>query len=64
MIPGSAIEAAMLRIGPAVTIRDIITILEAAAPHMLAEAWDEGYDAADYDAPHSIKRPNPYRSQA
>lgn len=54
----------MLRIGPAVTIRDIITILEAAAPHMLAEAWDEGYDAADYDAPHSIKRPNPYRSQA
>lgn len=36
--------------------------LEAAAPYMLAEAWEQGYEAADYDAPHSIKTDNPYRT--
>jgi hypothetical protein len=35
--------------------------LEAAAPYILADAWDEGYREADYDAPHSDKTPNPYR---
>ena len=35
--------------------------LEAAAPHMLAGAWDEGYEAADYDAPHALAPRNPYR---
>lgn len=46
MIPEAAVEAAANRIGPAVTVRDIITILEAAAPHMLAgvtalaDAWE------------------------
>lgn len=28
----------------------------------LARAWDEGYEAADYDAPHATKSENPYRS--
>ena len=27
----------------------------------LAAAWDEGYEQADYDAPHAIKSDNPYR---
>lgn len=30
-------------------------------PSMLAKAWDEGYEAADHDAAHSIKSDNPYR---
>lgn len=36
-------------------------ILDAITPLLKADAWDEGYDAADYDAPHSIKTDNPYR---
>jgi hypothetical protein len=39
-------------------------ILEAITPMLKAGAWDEGYDAADHDASHSIKTGNPYRSQA
>lgn len=39
------------------------TILEAAAPHMLADAWDEGTNAPrDYNG--WVVQSNPYRSQA
>ena len=41
--------------------------LEAAAPHMLAGVWDEGwYERAEYDGAQRIpeETPNPYRSQA
>jgi hypothetical protein len=39
--------------------------LEAAAPHMLANAWDEGNIAGVFDLPsEQHATPNPYRSQA
>jgi hypothetical protein len=48
-------------------MRDIRTALEAAAPHMLAKAWDEGmeamYDTTSHEWP-PIPEQNPYRSQA
>lgn len=34
--------------------------LEAAAPYMLADAWDEGFEGSQGVYP----QPNPYRSQA
>lgn len=39
--------------------------LEAAAPHLMAQAWDEGRDAlADFDHRQAGPYPtNPYRSQ-
>lgn len=41
-------------------LQDARRALEAAAPHMLAGAWDEGWDKRDkYDIAF-----NPYRSQA
>jgi len=67
MIPDEAVEAAAKyltekfnwngELVPA-TAREV---LEAAAPHLMAAAWDEGYEQADYDAPHAIKSDNPYR---
>lgn len=48
-------------------IGDARAALEAAAPYICgnakAEAWEEGYEQADSDAPHSIKSENPYRDQ-
>ena len=66
MIPDEAVEAAAAKL-PAIwssspVYRDNLrAALEAAAPHLMAAAWDEGYEQADYDAPHSIKSDNPYR---
>lgn len=37
-------------------------ILEAITPMLKAAAWDEGYEAADSDAPHAVKTANPYRT--
>lgn len=37
--------------------------IERAEDNIRAAAWDEGYEAADNDAPHSIKSTNPYRSR-
>ena len=48
-------------------LKDARAALEAAAPHMLAEVWDEGFedgkrqDAEGDDGPRFV---NPYRSQA
>lgn len=46
------------------------TILEAAAPHMLADAWDKGFDRGFYDPlagrdrdASESRAANPYRSQ-
>ena len=42
---------------------DAIAALEAAAPYMLAAAWDEGYDGA-IDAYDGRNVSNPYRKPA
>lgn len=74
MIPAEAVEAAIK--GFTVRAQDhstpstgevfkecLTAALEAAAPYMLAEAWDAGYEQADSDAPHAIKSENPYRQR-
>ena len=38
----------------------LLSALEAAAPHIAAEAWDEGRESVDFDSCGL----NPYRSQA
>lgn len=38
--------------------------LEAAAPYMLADAWEEGRQAEEDTPPLHRAAPNPYRSQA
>lgn len=45
--------------------------LEAATPHLLSGAWDEGFDRGFYDPlagrdrdPSESRTPNPYRSQS
>jgi hypothetical protein len=50
---------------------DALTALEAAAPHIAAEAWDRGFDRGFYDPLAGRDRDasesaasNPYRSQA
>ena len=76
MIPDAAVEAAHNAIiggnemtGPDIALdflsrEQVRRILEAAAPHMLAEAkadaWDEGKNVRRCDG----VPPNPYRSQA
>lgn len=45
-------------------IRDARIALEAAAPYMLAEAWEEGRQAEEDTPPLHRAEPNPYRSQA
>lgn len=72
-IPDKAVEAAekavidaMIKDGPDGHIDgyDVITraALEAAAPYMLAEAWEQGAQAEE-DCPPLSRRPsNPYRS--
>ena len=74
MIPAGAVEAAVgnilrsLKVGDfGVYRRDLVptirAALEAAAPHMLAEAWDEGWDTfAGFDSrPGGPYPANPYR---
>jgi len=74
MIPDAAVEAALHALFPDASevrgfTRDvqepiIRTILEAAAPHMLMQAWDEGMEATgDVPMPADYAL-NPYRSQA
>jgi len=36
--------------------------LRAAAPFLLAQAWDEGYTMCEVDSPYEPDSPNPYRS--
>ena len=77
MIPDEAVEAAAELIatvdypGYRPDLEFAREVLEAAAPHMLAQAWDEGFSAGEdvgnwYAAPVT-KQPvhtNPYRSHA
>lgn len=37
--------------------------LEAAAPHMLAAGWDQGYKTGLFDKEYYSANPNPYRSK-
>jgi hypothetical protein len=74
VIPEAAIEAAAAEIerrmfGP-VKLGDLVRgALEAAAPHMLADAWDEGSIAGwvesglphSWSAENSLRSSNPYR---
>lgn len=76
MIPDEAVEAAFSRMPyQAADYIDTDTmreILEAAAPHILADAWDEGVSDGQWNAEHiyqvdaGLRRAieNPYRSQA
>lgn len=82
MIPAEAVEAAAIAMEDAAlkligsdlgtTYRNEIahSALEAAAPHMLAVAWDEGHAAggiiretAGTQMPHNPAEDNPYKSQ-
>lgn len=65
VIPAEAVEAAYDKFHHLdITTADIEGILEAAAPHMLAEAWEEGRQAEEDAPPLHRTTPNPYRSQA
>jgi hypothetical protein len=66
MIPAAAVEAAHEQLdamGSYVSRKYLETALEAAAPHMLAEAWQEGWE--HYRKHFSPNMPefgvNPYR---
>lgn len=61
-IPDEAVKAAAeayINATRPVGLAEIEAILEAAAPHMLAGAWDEGRESVDFDSCGL----NPYRSQ-
>jgi hypothetical protein len=73
VIPAEAVEAAYAAINypdrRAIDYDEIKIILEAAAPHMLAAAWDEGEQAgamnhAAEEYPEVKDITNPHRSQA
>lgn len=74
MISDEAVEAAAKAVpaGASIEKDDLHSILEAAAPHMLADAWDEasGFVRSDTQidqriyVANRIKQNNPYRSQA
>jgi len=66
MIPDEAVEAASKAWLAAGLFDDQMrAALEAAAPYLTqpakAEAWDEGYEAADNDARFALNPDNPYR---
>lgn len=64
-IPTEAVEAAYDKsLHIAINTAEIEAILEAAAPHMLAAAWDEGFRLGQTTWPTAAKStPNPYRSR-
>lgn len=62
MIPEAAVEAAYdAALHLPITNSEIERILDAAAPHMLAEAWDEGGRAAVGTHDTGYPSSNPYR---
>jgi hypothetical protein len=75
-IPDEAVEAAFRAIvggnevtgpdiaGDFLTTEQITAILEAAAPHLMAAAWDAGYEAKDSEYPFGPRYSNPYRKYA
>ena len=65
MIPDEAVEAAAKVMfehkDREVTFREVArAALEAAAPHLMAAAWDEGFAADDFEVSIGMDR-NPYR---
>ena len=75
MISDEAVEAAAKAYHRALRQRKtgpnaLLEALDAAAPYLKAEAWDEGWEAGSDDetdsywGPRSVTTPNPYRSQA
>jgi hypothetical protein len=64
-ISDEAVEASykgFMEIGRGGTIRQAISrALEAAAPHLMAQAWDEGRQADDFSVSTGFEK-NPYRS--
>ena len=74
MIPDEAMDAALKAIGHLPTVanesrrKTVQAILEAAAPHLMAAAWEEGGRAAierehAYGADEKAKFANPYRTK-
>ena len=43
--------------------RDVVAVLAAVLPDLLAAAWDEGYVASAIDANSGSATPNPYRPE-
>ncbi|UYM26585.1 hypothetical protein SEA_BAUER_36 [Arthrobacter phage Bauer] len=76
-IPDEAVEAAAKVLDPQTmgsggalaekfqeaTRAEARAILEAAAPHLMAQAWEDGYHAALSDG-YEYQTANPYRSEA
>lgn len=66
-IPMGAIDAALAAIQHLPTVenrsrrRTVEAILNAAAPFLMASAWDEGYDEAEHEPLYSHSPKNPYR---
>ncbi len=66
MIPADAVEAARGVLLPYVDdehfdLSDVArAALEAAAPYMLKQGWDEGYKAGLFDKEYYSHNPNPY----
>jgi len=65
MIPEAAVEAAYSAPGAGSYVNKeyVRLMLEAAAPHMLAEAWDEGYQGCYGRYMYEPVPTNPYRRQ-
>ena len=67
MIPDEAVEAAagelveMRRVGEHSSYEYARAALKAAAPHLMAQGWDEGYEAKDSEYPFGPRFTNPYR---
>lgn len=73
-IPAAAVEAAAkayINTSRSIGIADIRAMLEAAAPYMLAEAWEEGASDGQWNAEHIYQIdagsrhaiPNPYKEE-
>jgi len=61
--PTAAVEAAREQLdemGVFVSKKYMRAALEAAAPHLMAQAWDEGYITCETDSPYKPDSPNPY----
>jgi len=66
VIPDEAVEAAAEAIDYALQtgmgVGDMARdALEAAAPHLLAQGWDEGYKAGLFDKEYYAHNPNPHK---
>jgi len=67
VIPDAAVEAALSVIQDLPTVenrsrqRTVRAILDAATPHLMAKAWDEGYDEAEHEPIYRHAPTNPYR---